>query len=62
MSTLINGRIPAKSECPYRDSCEFAKNGNCGHRGKDHVVDYSCATARLFQIIERPRAVRLEKK
>ena len=53
MSKLINGRIPEGTECPFKEQCEFAQNKKCYHRGKDHKCDFSCATARAFDIIER---------
>lgn len=50
---LVNGKIPAKTVCPYRDGCKYAKNGTCGHLGVGHTVAYSCGTARLFKIYNR---------
>lgn len=49
--TLVNGRIPANTVCPFRDSCNESKNGNCGHTGLLHNVPYSCGYARLFNLI-----------
>lgn len=50
MSELVNGKIPAGSECPYTKQCPYKENGECKHRGVNHTVPYSCGTARLFQI------------
>ena len=51
MGQLVEGKIPANTVCPYRESCTEARNGNCGHMGKEHTVPYSCGYARLFKIM-----------
>lgn len=51
MGQLVEGKIPANTVCPYRESCTEAQNGNCGHMGKEHTVPYSCGYARLFKIM-----------
>jgi len=48
-----NGRIPVNTDCPYRDICHIDKNGQCNHYGKNHGFDFSCATARAFDITFR---------
>jgi len=53
VSELVNGRIPAHQECPYRAECPVAKAGDCHHRGVDHDCAFSCALARLFKIVKR---------
>lgn len=45
---LVNGKIPPNTICPYREKCPSAKT-DCGHRGIEHKVAYSCGTARLFK-------------
>lgn len=50
---LVNGRIPAHTECPYKSKCAIGLNDNCYHQGERHTCDFSCATARGFAIIER---------
>lgn len=50
-SGLVNGKIPAFTDCPYNGSCNVAKAGQCGHFDKDHPVPYSCALARLLKVI-----------
>lgn len=50
---IIDGRIPPRTECPYRSECPIASAGECRHRGIDHDVYFSCATARLFEIVKR---------
>jgi hypothetical protein len=48
---LIDGRIPAYQECPFRKNCEIATAGNCYHKGIEHNVEFSCAAARGFELI-----------
>lgn len=48
---LVHGMIPAFTDCPYNQTCKVAKVGQCGHYGKDHPVQYSCALARLLKVI-----------
>jgi len=47
------GKIPANTTCPFRSGCVIAQTGNCYHKGKDHKVDFPCATARLFDLLQR---------
>lgn len=54
MSKLVNGRIPAGTDCPFRARCNIAERGECRHGGKNHKVDFSCGTARLFDITDKP--------
>ena len=49
---LVDGRIPKNTECPFTTRCEFKKAGDCKHLGKEHTVDFSCATARLFDLLQ----------
>jgi hypothetical protein len=53
MTVLVEGKIPAGTECPFRNECNEAKNGDCGHQGVNHTVPYSCGYARLFNIFTR---------
>jgi hypothetical protein len=53
MTTLVNGKIPEKTVCPFRAQCGSAINGECGHKGVLHEVAYSCGYARLFKIYFR---------
>lgn len=53
MTLLVEGRIPANTVCPFRQECNEAKNGDCGHLGVEHTVAYSCGYARLFNIFTR---------
>ena len=54
MTKLINGKIPAFTECPFRNKCEIAQHGQnrCSHLGLWHSVAFSCASARAFDLIE----------
>ncbi len=52
MSKLIDGRIPALTECPYRQQCPLAENA-CRHLGAMHPVPFSCASARGYDLNER---------
>lgn len=52
---LIDGRIPKNTECPFRDKCIFAQtqNGACKHKGVEHNVPFSCASARGFLLLHK---------
>ena len=49
---LVDGLIPAHTVCPYDGECLIACVGNCRHKGSDHSIPYSCASARAFKIIK----------
>jgi hypothetical protein len=49
---LVNGKIPAFTECPYKGQCKTAKIGQCGHFGKDHPKSFSCSIARILTVID----------
>jgi hypothetical protein len=53
MTTLVNGKIPANTVCPYRARCPFAEKGTCHHKGVDHNCAFSCGAARAYAIIDR---------
>ena len=55
MSVLVEGKIPANTECPFRNECNEAANGDCGHQGTAHTVPYSCGYARLFNIFTKDK-------
>lgn len=53
---LVDGRIPAHTECPFKANCfqtNYGMIGRCYHEGINHMVPFSCATARSYEIIER---------
>ncbi len=60
MNGLVAGKIPKGVECPFRDRCDFFKNRDgwpkrwvCKrHTPEAMENNFSCATARLFSIIE----------
>jgi ribosomal protein L32 len=49
---LVDGKIPANTECPYTQKCDPNKEF-CGHKGVEHSVSYSCGFARAFVIFNR---------
>ena len=58
VSKLVNGQIPAGTVCPFKDKCQCDKlsedhPAHCGHHGVNHTVDYSCAWARGWELVER---------
>lgn len=47
MSKLVQGLIPAKTECPFKDgTCPLVET--CPHKGVNHPVAFSCAAARFW--------------
>lgn len=52
MSSLVMGRIPAFTKCPFAGKCPSAKSGKCHHQGETHPVPFSCASARAFDMLE----------
>lgn len=50
-SRLVFGAIPANTECPFLKQCSHdTMICMCGHQGKDHKVEFSCAAARAYDI------------
>jgi hypothetical protein len=47
MSKLVEGLIPANTECPFKDRC----NLRCNHLGKEHPRPLSCGAARMFDLL-----------
>lgn len=52
-SVLVQGKIPARTPCPFANVCHEKRNGWCNHRGEAHRVPYSCGYARLFDIVQQ---------
>lgn len=50
-SLLIDGKVLAHTICPFRAMC--FKVSECHHTGYNHMVDYSCGTARAYDITAR---------
>ncbi len=48
---MKNGFIPKGTKCPYFSRCLWAADGNC-HQNIE--VDFSCAMARGFKIMDDP--------
>jgi hypothetical protein len=57
-SLLVHGNIPENTECPFAKFCRFKAEGTCKHRGKDHGVEFSCASARGFDLINQGKYTR----
>lgn len=53
MTKLVDGSIPAHTECPFVGECPMAKTGCCHHKGPAHNVPFSCGAARAFDLIHR---------
>ena len=49
-SLLVDGIIPARTDCPFRWRCEIADAGQCKLSGPLHRADFSCAIARSFDL------------
>jgi len=47
---LVDGLIPAHTECPYRTECGGFAKISCIHHGVKHTIDFSCGFARAFEI------------
>ena len=46
------GLIPKETPCPFADKCVIKFEDNCRHLGRDHLVPYSCAVARYYDLSE----------
>jgi hypothetical protein len=53
VSRLIAGKVPQGQLCPFRGRCSTWEAEQCHHKGVKHPCDFSCATARAFDLIER---------
>ena len=52
-SKLVNGLIPAKTECPFRADQTCPMSRTYGHRGEEHPQDFSCGAARFWDMMHR---------
>jgi hypothetical protein len=50
-SLLVNGLIPAHTECPFCDKCHMI--AECNHQGKNHIVEYSCEVAQAMDLTQQ---------
>jgi hypothetical protein len=57
VSKLKLGLIPKGTECPFKDQCGIQQAGDCKHKGVLHSCDFSCASARGFDLIQRDRPI-----
>lgn len=53
LSKLVNGKIPEKTECPFKKECPTINL--CKHNGINHPCVFSCATARFLDIKQRTK-------
>lgn len=51
-SVLRNGKIPANTECPWKDTCKPAKNLTCRHYGINKLRDFNCPHAVANEVID----------
>ena len=49
---LVDGKIPANTNCAYKEKCEIFQAQKCHHKGVDHPVAFSCAVARAFELTQ----------
>ena len=62
-SKLVLGAIPAHTECPFLAECSNnTMKCMCGHLGKEHQVDFSCAIARGYDIFTKKKENKLHKE
>ena len=52
MSKLVDGLIPKHTECPFKEECGMP---SCIHEGVNHNVDFSCALARAWDIVDEAK-------
>lgn len=50
MTKLVDGCVPAFTECPFKEQCSKDMPHFCEHLGTEHKVPYSCAIARSYEI------------
>lgn len=58
MTKLVDGCVPAFTDCPYRKECGDYGQNYCLQEGVKHNVPFSCAIARSYEI-EFERKVRV---
>lgn len=61
-SKLVNGLIPAGMSCPFLDNCKFKIHHCPGVDGKVKSNTYSCAAARMHDMIENNKADHIKLK
>lgn len=58
----VHGRIPAQTNCPFRKYCIIAEENKCGHTGQNHLSEYSCASARGFDLLQATKIAKFQEK
>lgn len=61
MSKLVNGLIPAGTACPFLDNCKFKVHTCPGADGRTKVNNFSCAAARLHDMVDAASLKRVQK-
>jgi hypothetical protein len=57
ISKLVQGKIPVKTVCPFKDRCAFQAADQCNIKGGgENTKDFSCAVARAYDLIDRNSA------
>lgn len=50
VKVLVEGKIPAFTDCPFRAKCPSGTNGQCYQKGVTHPVPFSCGMARAIEL------------
>ena len=50
---LVDGWIPAFTDCPYKDECLLKRANLCIHRGAERVSAFSCTCARIIELCKK---------
>jgi hypothetical protein len=51
MTQLVQGKIPAFTDCPYRSQCTMDLHNQCKQTGVTHPVPFSCGMARAIALV-----------
>jgi hypothetical protein len=46
---LVNGMIPAHTECGFQQNCEVKATDHCIHTGAKHPSEFECPTAKQLE-------------
>lgn len=53
-SLLVDGQIPARTECPFVGVCTAKRDNYCRHRGEQHETAFRCLLASSFDRMQAP--------